>query len=813
MCRTKRSTESPRLAVTRWLVVVAASLVLLGAASGVTGASASAASPGQGITVCPTCPVKSITDALAQAADNERIIVNGGSYPGNLTIERPVTLLGINNPVINAGGRGSGVTIMAPGVTFQGFTVRDTGISLDHEDTGIAIQAKQATIVDNHIDDSLFGIYLKSAHGSIIRDNVVTSKKALEVGERGDPIRVWYSNNVQILGNRALDGRDVILWFSNDGVVRNNVFEHDRYGLHLMYSDRALIEGNALRGNSIGLYIMYSKDDIVRGNLLTDNHGPTGMGLGMTGDDGTQIEGNRIVSNRIGVQVGDSPHSPTSKVTFSGNVFAYNSTGIGFLPNVQRNVLVGNAFIDNIEQVAVLGGGQLQGNIWTANGRGNYWSDYTGFDANGDGIGDLPYRAQNLFESLIDEHDSLRLFLFSPAVTAIDFAAKAFPNVRPQTKLVDTAPLMKPVLPAGLPALPAMTTRHRFELGTLGILAVIGGLAMIVSLRRRPLNSEPKLAAAGASPAGASGAAAVSTALRAAMPSGTSDPIVRTRGLTKRYGPAAAVDQASFEIGSGEALALWGPNGAGKTTILRCLLGVAQYDGDVTVAGLEPKRDGRAVRQRIGYVPQELPVPPMSVGEMTRFIADLKHVPYEKAVENLEMLAIADQLDKPVGALSGGMRQRLALALALIGKPSMLLLDEPTANLDANGRIELLELLRRLKRDGLTLIFSSHRPEDVLMLADRILTIERGVIQEELLPEHFLRNLEADARLVLYGDETASSAAIAALSKLGVKSTRIGGTVTAALGDRSKWDVIRQLVLAGVDMDDFETERGSWTGQ
>ncbi|HLI52089.1 MAG TPA: nitrous oxide reductase family maturation protein NosD, partial [Thermomicrobiaceae bacterium] len=788
-------------------------VVLLGAASGVASASAASNSPSQEITVCPTCSSKSITAALAQAAPNQRIIVDGGSYPGNLTIERPVTLIGVNNPIINAGGQGSGVTIKAPGVTFQGFTVRDTGISLDHEDTGIAVQAKQATVVDNHVDDSLFGIYLKNAHGSIIRDNVVTSKKGLEVGERGDPIRVWYSNNVQILGNRALDGRDVILWFSNDGVVRNNVFERDRYGLHLMFSDRALIEGNALRGNSIGLYIMYSNDDVVRSNLLTDNHGSTGMGLGMTGDDGTRIEGNRIVSNRIGVQVAESPYSPASQVSFTGNVFAYNGTGIGFMPNVQRNVLVGNAFIDNIEQVSVLGGGQLQGNTWTVNGRGNYWSDYAGFDANGDGIGDLPYRSQDLFDSLIDAHDSFRLFLFSPAVTAIDFAAKAFPDVRPQTKLVDAGPLMKPVLPAGLPAMPSMTTSHRFELGTLGILTVIGGLAMIVSLRRRPLNPEPRLATPGASPAGASGAAAISPAMRAAMVSGTSDPIVRARGLTKCYGRAAAVDQASFEIAPGDALALWGPNGAGKTTVLRCLLGVAQYDGDVTVAGLQPKCDGRVVRQRIGYVPQELPVPPMSVGEMTRFIADLKHVPFEKAVENLEMLAIADQRNKPVGALSGGMRQRLALALALIGKPSMLLLDEPTANLDANGRTELLELLRRLKREGLTLIFSSHRPEDVLMLADRILTIERGVIQEELLPEHFLRNLEANACLVLYGAEEASSAAVAALNTLGVKSTHHGGTVTAALGGRSKWDLIRELVLAGIDMDDFETERGSWTGQ
>ncbi|HUZ01102.1 MAG TPA: nitrous oxide reductase family maturation protein NosD [Thermomicrobiaceae bacterium] len=438
-------------------LAIALALSLLAALVG----SASADSAAPGITVCPSCPTSSIVEALAQVPAGGRITVRAGVYRGQLRIDRPVQLVGIGDPVIDGGDQGTVVTISAPDVTLQGFTVRGTGTSLDHEDAAIAANGERATLAGNRIEDALFGIYLRNAHGSVLRDNTVSGKEALPVGFRGDPIRIWYSNNVDVEGNVARGGRDIILWFSHDGVLRDNVFEGNRYGLHLMYSDRAQIEGNSLRDNSAGLYIMYSNGCVVSGNSLTDNHGPSGMGLGLKGDDDAMVQGNRFVSNRIGAQIDESPHSLTAHVTITGNVFAHNDTGIGFLPNVERNTVAGNDFIDNVEQVAILGGGQLHDISWTVNGRGNYWSDYVGFDANGDGIGDVSYRAQHLFESLIDNHESLRIFLFSPAVTAIDFAARAFPEVRPQTKLVDTAPLIRPVVPPGLVPGPRLAIRTR----------------------------------------------------------------------------------------------------------------------------------------------------------------------------------------------------------------------------------------------------------------------------------------------------------------------------------------------------------------
>ncbi len=242
-----------------------------------------------------------------------------------------------------------------------------------------------------------------------------------------------------------------------------------------------------------------------------------------------------------------------------------------------------------------------------------------------------------------------------------------------------------------------------------------------------------------------------------------------------------------------------------QDTILRCLLGLARFTGEVRVAGHDPLRDGRAVRQAIGYVPQDLPVSPMTVGEFTAFIARLKRAPLARALERLDLLGIGDQTEKRVGDLSGGMKQRLALALALIGTPQILLLDEPTANLDAHGRAELLDLLRGLRRDGLTLVFSSHLPEDVMALADRVLMVEAGVLRKKSpgrLPAGTRRHLAPDG----VPQERASPEALATIDRLGFAATGERHVVSVPLPLR-EGRVLGRSSRAGIDIVDFDVER------
>jgi ABC-type multidrug transport system ATPase subunit len=290
-------------------------------------------------------------------------------------------------------------------------------------------------------------------------------------------------------------------------------------------------------------------------------------------------------------------------------------------------------------------------------------------------------------------------------------------------------------------------------------------------------------------------------------------PAIEARQLTKYFGKFPALSEVSFDVGAGQSAALWGPNGAGKTTIMRCLLGLAKYTGTVRIEGLDPRSDGQRARSAIGYVPQELPVQPLTVGEMVTYIAKLKRADVEDSLERLVILGIQDQINKEIGALSGGMRQRLALALALIGKPSILLLDEPTANLDAAGRADLLQLLRELKAGGMTLMFSSHRPEDVLALADRILLLDGGVLEQEQTPHGFTSTLGNASRLVVFLRNGHREVAIDTLSRMGLNGSGEGKVITVAIRLDQKADVLSSLARNGVDIEDFEWERYGWTEQ
>lgn len=202
--------------------------------------------------------------------------------------------------------------------------------------------------------------------------------------------------------------------------------------------------------------------------------------------------------------------------------------------------------------------------------------------------------------------------------------------------------------------------------------------------------------------------------------------MIELRHVTKTYGERRAVDNVSFTVADGESIALWGTNGAGKTTLLRCLLGVTGYHGDIVIDGQLTSRDGKEARQRIGYVPQVMPTFDMSVGEMIRLVARLRGADPRQGIAQLETLRLGGQLKQSMGSLSGGMKQKVALTLALLGDPPVLLLDEPTANLDARSQADLLALLAGFKREGRTIVFTSHRWSEVRMLADRVVTLEQG---------------------------------------------------------------------------------------
>jgi len=203
--------------------------------------------------------------------------------------------------------------------------------------------------------------------------------------------------------------------------------------------------------------------------------------------------------------------------------------------------------------------------------------------------------------------------------------------------------------------------------------------------------------------------------------------MITIRNVTKRFGPNAAVDGVSLELASGDSVAVWGPNGAGKSTLIRCLLGLHRHKGVITVNGHDTRKRGKLARASIGYVPQEIGFyDDLVVGEALRHFARLRGIRRVDIGQTLKAVGLKGQQGKRVRDLSGGMKQRLALAIALLGDPPVLVLDEVTASLDACGREEFMTFLSRLSGSGRTMLFASHRVDEIAALAQRVAIMEAG---------------------------------------------------------------------------------------
>ncbi len=202
---------------------------------------------------------------------------------------------------------------------------------------------------------------------------------------------------------------------------------------------------------------------------------------------------------------------------------------------------------------------------------------------------------------------------------------------------------------------------------------------------------------------------------------------VTLRGVTKSYGPRRGVLDLDLEVAEGELLAVLGPNGAGKTTTVEMMEGYRRPDrGTVRVLGLDPVRDRRRCVPQLGIMLQEGGVyPSLSVGEAVRLFAAYFANPVPQG-ELLEMVGLSDRVRSRYRTLSGGEQQRLSLALALVGRPRLLFLDEPTAGMDPRARLVTWEAVREQRRRGVTVLLTTHSMEEAERLADRVAIIDQG---------------------------------------------------------------------------------------
>ncbi|MDR1854980.1 MAG: nitrous oxide reductase family maturation protein NosD [Azoarcus sp.] len=378
-------------------------------------------------------PFQELVDA---AAVGSTLTPPPGNYAGPVTIAKPLVIDGGGKVTIDAGGKGTVMSLETNGATLRGLHLTGSGDSHDTDDSCLDVRGSGNTIENLDIDDCLFGIDIKQAKDSVVRGNRIRSK-AVELGMRGDAIRLWYSYDNLIENNEITDSRDMVIWYSNQNIFRGNVGRHSRYSLHFMFSDHNTVENNRFYDNAVGIYYMFGRGGVARGNLISHATGATGLGIGFKETSDTILEDNEIVYCGVGIGSDLSPFEPGSKIEIRRNRFAYNGVAMQFNSEKGGNYMRDNIFEGNLIQVSYGGRSENYGtNFW----EGNYWDDYEGFDRDRDGIGDTPHEERAFADRIWMEFPMASFFRDTPVLELLDFLERLAPFSEPDLVLRDEKP-------------------------------------------------------------------------------------------------------------------------------------------------------------------------------------------------------------------------------------------------------------------------------------------------------------------------------------------------------------------------------------
>ncbi len=284
--------------------------------------------------------------------------------------------------------------------------------------------------------------------------------------------------------------------------------------------------------------------------------------------------------------------------------------------------------------------------------------------------------------------------------------------------------------------------------------------------------------------------------------------------LTKKFGKFKALDDASFKAESGKIYAVLGPNGAGKTTMFRCVLGLLNFEGSITVQGRDVRRNGRWVRENIGYLPQHsAPYDDLSVEDNLKFYAGVKGVNSDRVKDTLKEIKLTRFKDRKAMALSGGMKQRLMMGISQLSDPPILILDEPTANLDVQGQLRFRELLSDLLGKGKCIIVSTHllrEAHEIRLFHGNVLVINRGKVVGSGLVDDFMKNADLREHVFIDIGKNDPELMLKALDKEGFKEVESHkGQIVVACEHDDKFRLLRALDDAGLTPDIFRVEEPS----
>ncbi len=372
-----------------------------------------------------------ISDALKKARDGDVIEVKAGRYNETVRIDKPIHLKGINNPVLEREG-GNIIEISRSGVTVEGLTLIHGNSVRDTQSTGIIISkgSDNVTVRNNHLKNIMFGIWAVSSMGVRIEGNVIEGRKELDRNYRGNCIYLIDAQEATVKGNRLSFCRDgVYVEASHDGRFTGNEISDSRYAFHTMWVDRGLFNNNHAMGNLVGLAIMYTKHSEINNNVSAGNQT---HGILLIQTVRSEIRDNVIIGNTKGIFLYNSIFNKVIS-----NLVMNNNIGIHSWGGSEDNGVNGNSFISNEVQVKFVAGRNQQ---WD----GNYWSDYLGWDMNGDGIGDLPYESNTVVDHIFWRYPSAKLLYASASFQLLWMLEKQFPLLK-VPRVIDNRPSVLPL--------------------------------------------------------------------------------------------------------------------------------------------------------------------------------------------------------------------------------------------------------------------------------------------------------------------------------------------------------------------------------
>ncbi|MEH6823115.1 MAG: nitrous oxide reductase family maturation protein NosD [Motiliproteus sp.] len=397
-------------------------------------------------------PEQSLQQVLDNAQTADQLLLEPGLYRGNFHIDKALTLTGQAGVILDGGGVHSTLTLNAENIRIEQLRINNWGDNLTNLDAGIFVttQARGAVIQHNRFQGITSGIWVDATQDIQILNNQIEGDLSTRSQDRGNGIHLFNVGGALVKNNEVWHTRDGIYIDTSNGNELNGNFLHDlRYGVHYMYSYTNKVINNHTRNTRTGYALMQSKYLTVSNNRSEDDQN---YGMLINFITHSTIDANQIT----GVQTGRNPHllENASQITGAEGkaLFIYNSVfnritnnqfndsdlGIHMTAGSEDNVISGNSFIRNKEQVKYVSNRNQE---WSEEGKGNYWSDYLGWDMNDDGIGDTLYEPNDGIDKLLWKYPAVKVLLNSPAVETLRWVQRQFPVLK-SPGVVDSAPLM-----------------------------------------------------------------------------------------------------------------------------------------------------------------------------------------------------------------------------------------------------------------------------------------------------------------------------------------------------------------------------------